>query len=311
MSLSDEEGTVTVGKLARAVTEATGFKCTPRMIRNYESRGLIATPPRSSGGIRLYPRVYVQRISQIKRLQQDHHLSLDAIRNILDQNPDALRHGTSLLLSPVPEGRNRSAEVGGQRSTRLSLILAAESVLRARGYRSTTVDEVVREAGVAKGTFYLYFESKEQLFLEVLERAVGSLEEHLEDALEGVSGPIDRLERRALSYMRGYLKYRDLIHILYGEAVGGNLRFQKEFREIYEKLTSTLAEDIREASDEFGSLALDVELLSYALVGAGEMLAYRSTLDDRYDLESIVAKAIGILKESARPAALKAATESR
>lgn len=282
---------MTVGELARAVTDASGIRCTPRMIRNYESRGLIPPPRRSQGGTRIYPEGYVDKVARIKRLQRDFDLSLSAIKHVL-AHPD--------LGVPLPE-RDPSVATGSHRpkratagtvSRREDLLQSADSVLRRKGYRETTIDDIVREAGVAKGTFYLYFSGKQQLFLEVLERAVQSLEERLGQELHGVDGPVERLEKRALSYMKGYLQYRDLIHILYGESVGGNSTFQEVFREIYRKITSALVDDLRGIASNIGRSDLDPELLAYALVGAGEMLAYRSTLDDRYQLEEIVSSSM-------------------
>jgi len=296
--LIEEPLTMTVGKLARAVTEASGIRCTPRMIRNYESRGLIAEPARSSGGIRLYSSGDIDRIVRIKKLQFEFNLSLTAINHLLENGGSGHLPETSSLLSPggyTP----RQSPLPRKEPRRARLVEAADKVLRAKGYRETTIEDIVNEAGVAKGTFYLYFNNKQELFLEVLRRAVNALEEHLDEALDSVAGPVDRLKRRALSYMRGYLKYRDLILILYGEAVGGNTRFQSEFRSIYESLTATLSDDVKEVASRFGSADVDTELLSYALVGAGEMLAYRSTLDDRYDLEEIVTHAMGFIREEA------------
>jgi len=43
---------------------------------------------------------------------------------------------------------------------RAQLLKAARKVFRAKGYAGATVSEIVREAGVAQGTFYLYFPSK-------------------------------------------------------------------------------------------------------------------------------------------------------
>lgn len=76
----------TVGRLAREVTTASGKRTTPRMIHNYESKGLIETPRRSSGGTRLYPEGSVERIALIKELQRDHDLSLTAIRRLLEKS---------------------------------------------------------------------------------------------------------------------------------------------------------------------------------------------------------------------------------
>lgn len=53
---------------------------------------------------------------------------------------------------------------------RLRLLDAAERFLATTGLRKTTVDELARAAGISKGAFYLFFESKELLFLDALER---------------------------------------------------------------------------------------------------------------------------------------------
>jgi TetR/AcrR family transcriptional repressor of nem operon len=50
-----------------------------------------------------------------------------------------------------------------QRTTRESLIQAAVHLFHERGYNATSVQDIVSEAGVPKGTFYNYFDSKEAL----------------------------------------------------------------------------------------------------------------------------------------------------
>lgn len=64
-------------------------------------------------------------------------------------------------------------------SRRERILAAARKVFREKGYDRTTVSDVVREAGVAQGTFYLYFPSKKDAFLalthqlpELMTRAV-------------------------------------------------------------------------------------------------------------------------------------------
>jgi AcrR family transcriptional regulator len=52
---------------------------------------------------------------------------------------------------------------------RSNLIEAAEKVLWQKGYAKATVSDIVKEAGVAQGTFYLYFKSKEDMLDAVAE----------------------------------------------------------------------------------------------------------------------------------------------
>ena len=53
--------------------------------------------------------------------------------------------------------------------TRKRILEVAENLILSRGYPSTTIDEICDTAGVSKGSFYHYFDSKEHLGLAVLE----------------------------------------------------------------------------------------------------------------------------------------------
>ncbi len=59
--------------------------------------------------------------------------------------------------------------------TRQALIEAARKVFTEKGYPRTTVAEIVKEAGRAHGTFYLYFDNKEHIFEVLLEEVIESL----------------------------------------------------------------------------------------------------------------------------------------
>src|SRR2546429_4819203 len=56
-------------------------------------------------------------------------------------------------------------------ATRQRVLEAAEQVFGAKGYHGASVTEITRAAGVAQGTFYLYFRGKKEIFLDL----VGSL----------------------------------------------------------------------------------------------------------------------------------------
>lgn len=83
-------------------------------------------------------------------------------------------------------------------SAREKLLDAALDLMLARGYPATTVDEICQAAGVSKGSFYHFFETKEQLALAVLDTYL----ERVGRQLEG--GPYTRLEdprERALAFV--------------------------------------------------------------------------------------------------------------
>jgi AcrR family transcriptional regulator len=85
------------------------------------------------------------------------------------------------------------------KSQRQAQILgAAFEEFAARGYAATRLDDVAKQAGIAKGTIYLYFRDKEQLF----RAAVRSLiQKRLDVVVETLSGPAEGLLRELLSRM--------------------------------------------------------------------------------------------------------------
>src|SRR5437868_4153925 len=51
---------------------------------------------------------------------------------------------------------------------RAQLVAAAREVFGERGYHAATVDDITRVAGVAKGTFYLYFQEKREIYYDLV-----------------------------------------------------------------------------------------------------------------------------------------------
>ena len=69
--------------------------------------------------------------------------------------------------NPSPATPDAAAESGEKR---IRILDAAQSLFLRYGVRRTSIDDVAREAGIAKGTVYLYFDSKTALFAAIAER---------------------------------------------------------------------------------------------------------------------------------------------
>lgn len=83
-------------------------------------------------------------------------------------------------------------ETGLEQSRRDQILVAAREVFREKGYDRTTVSDVVRRAGVAQGTFYLYFPSKKEAFLALAQE----LPKWMSRAVMGVFDPSLDFEER-------------------------------------------------------------------------------------------------------------------
>jgi AcrR family transcriptional regulator len=98
---------------------------------------------------------------------------------------------------------------------------AALTVLVSQGYGATRMEQVARRAGVAKGTVYLYFPSKEDLFKALVRRSIAARFQHLRDAAQAFDGSTEEFMHGPLrQLMRGFLQSeaRGLVRILVAEA---------------------------------------------------------------------------------------------
>jgi TetR/AcrR family transcriptional repressor of nem operon len=97
---------------------------------------------------------------------------------------------------------------------------AAEAVLVDRGLASATIADVAERAGVAKGTVYLYFDSRAELLAALRARHIDHFKAALEQALEGPArfDPAKRLDRFVDRFFQYALAHRDLHHTLFHEA---------------------------------------------------------------------------------------------
>src|SRR5688572_5514304 len=95
---------------------------------------------------------------------------------------------------PALPSRTKPADV-----RRLEILDAGERVFLAKGVARASVDDIVAAAGVAKGTFYLYFASKEALVHALRERWVESIQERVAEAEARV--PRDDWARRLSTWI--------------------------------------------------------------------------------------------------------------
>jgi len=76
---------------------------------------------------------------------------------------------------------NTQAKAQGSRQTRGAILKAAKRLILIKGYNATSVDDLLHDSGVGKGSFYHYFKSKEDLGYAILDDIVSSFVERTLD----------------------------------------------------------------------------------------------------------------------------------
>jgi AcrR family transcriptional regulator len=83
--------------------------------------------------------------------------------------------------------------------TKRLILDAARSRFMHYGYKKTTIDEIAADAGVGKGTVYLYFGNKEEILLTIAAQVKRNITEQMRAIAASLASPEERLRRMALA----------------------------------------------------------------------------------------------------------------
>lgn len=180
------------------------------------------------------------------------------------------RHGQ---ISPASEGKAPRTP-RGERTLR-KILDAARDEFGDRGFSDSSVVGITQRAGVALGTFYTYFDSKEALFQALVRDMSSQVRDHVAPALKEAQDTLDG-ERSALeSFLRFARSHRDVYRII-DEA---EFVDPAAYREHYETTARRIAARLS-AGREKGEIAAnfsdeELDMLSWALMGANVFLGLR------------------------------------
>jgi TetR/AcrR family fatty acid metabolism transcriptional regulator len=111
---------------------------------------------------------------------------------------------------------------------REAILRAAISVFAHNGYFNSKVADIAKEAGVADGTVYLYFKSKEEILHSIFDRNMEEGIAHGRAQLEAVSDPREKLRRIATLHLERLGADRDLA-VVFQVELRGSTKFMEEF----------------------------------------------------------------------------------
>lgn len=165
---------------------------------------------------------------------------------------------------------------------REAILRAAITVFAHNGYFNAKVADIAREAGVADGTVYLYFKSKEEILHSIFDRSVDEAIAEARTQLATITDPRDRLRQIARLHLERLGADRDLA-VVFQVELRGSTKFMEEFSaagfaEYLELIRSTFEDGQRAGvfRDD-----LNAKVVSKVLFGALDEMATNWILSKR------------------------------
>jgi AcrR family transcriptional regulator len=125
---------------------------------------------------------------------------------------------------------------------RTQILEAAAELFGTQGYHSTSISDIIAQAGIARGTFYLYFQSKRAIFEELVDQLVRDIVSRIRRVVLGEGHP--SAKEQLLANIHGVIELlsarRSLLAILLEGAVGLDEGFNEKLAGFYGQAISLI-----------------------------------------------------------------------
>lgn len=179
----------------------------------------------------------------------------------------------SVRTSSISQRRTsaRRAAGAGYLERRQQLLTAAAEAFRAKGYEAVSMNDIALLAGADRASLYYYFGSKQEIFTELVRRAVSDNVAYAEGLVAATGSAIQRLRQLIVGLVESYEQHYPYLHLFVQEDVR---RLQegvadaglRSLGDRYEKAVLIIARD----GVRTGELrpSVDATLLTFAILGA-------------------------------------------
>ncbi len=176
----------------------------------------------------------------------------------------------------MAEPHKRAVLAKAQRSEQI--LAAAREVFARRGYHQATIDDIVAQAGVARGTFYLYFTDKRAVFSALTDRFAAQISGAIQRIVtDDPARPVaDQVRDNIRAILRTCLVEGAMTRMLFTDAPGIDPEFDRKLATFYDTVVQLLIESLRDGQ----SLGIvdegEPRVLAYLTIGALKELLYQA-----------------------------------
>jgi len=172
--------------------------------------------------------------------------------------------------------------------TKKAIFDAAIKVFSNSGYTEATMDEIALKAGVAKGTLYYHFKSKEEIFKFIISEGMNVIKEQIEEAVNKEDNPLEKLRVFYKAQLMLVYENRDFFKMLMSQLWGEELR-HLEIRDTIKGYISGIEEHLKKAMDHGYIKHRDTQFISYTMFGTlCSAAAYEIVRNENKNINDII-----------------------
>ncbi len=155
------------------------------------------------------------------------------------------------------------------------ILRAAEMLFLENGYHKTTVADITKKAGVAAGTFYLYFPSKISLYQHLLLDISHTIRKEIASRIKEKDSRRDKEKEGIKAFLEYAIKNPHMYNIIWESFYIDRALF----REYYESFSKRYVKGLLDAQTNGEVADVDLEIVSYILMGITNFVGLKLILD--------------------------------
>ncbi len=172
-----------------------------------------------------------------------------------------------------------------------AIVEAATTCFAGRGYHDTAISDIIEHAGIARGTFYLYFKGKEDVFRHILDEFIRHIGEQIKTIeLAGKDSPAEQMRANVARLVDAVLANPAPAKIVFNEAVGLNPEIDDKLRSFYDRLTGMIEKSLARGIALNIVRPIDPRLAATIIIGAFKEVMIQKTVfkNSRFSRKAIV-----------------------
>ncbi len=159
------------------------------------------------------------------------------------------------------------------------IISAAEDLFTSTGFYQTSISDICKKASTAVGTFYIYFQTKTDIYRYLMEKYKREIKDRLAEAIKGCTTRYEREREGIKCFVKYAVNNPNVYNIIWGSlAIDKNL-----FTDYYVSFAASYIRGLKKDESEVNTD--DPSTVAYALMGVSNFLGLRAMFESMSDEE--------------------------